>query len=76
MGYWTCKFIILLAFYYASLAIEGNTYHCVDKFWRGQLLCNIRAVYTRENKPWLTLAAAYIRRKRNHLYEYGELALG
>ena len=30
-----------------------------------------RAVYTRENKPWLTLAAAYIRCKRNHLYEYG-----
>ena len=41
MGYWTCKFIILLAFYYASLAIEGNTYNCVDKFLRGQLLCNI-----------------------------------
>ena len=32
---------------------------------------NIRAVYTRENKPRLTLAAAYIRRERNHLYEYG-----
>ena len=31
----------------------------------------IRAVYTRENKPRLTLAAAYIRRERNHLYEYG-----
>ena len=31
-----CKFIILLAFYYASLAIEGNTYNCVDKFLRGQ----------------------------------------
>ena len=31
----------------------------------------IRAVYTKENKPRLTLAAAYIRRKRNHLYEYG-----
>ena len=30
-----------------------------------------RAVYTRENKPRLTLAAAYIRRERNHLYEYG-----
>ena len=34
--------------------------------------CNYnRAVYTRENKPRLTLAAAYIRRERNHLYEYG-----
>ena len=32
---------------------------------------NNRAVYTRENKPRLTLAAAYIRRERNHLYEYG-----
>ena len=30
-----------------------------------------RAVYTRENKLRLTLAAAYIRRERNHLYEYG-----
>ena len=31
---------------------------------------NIRAVYTRENKPRLTLAEAYIIRERNHLYEY------
>ena len=30
-----------------------------------------RAVYTRENKLRLTLGAAYIRRERNHLYEYG-----
>ena len=30
-----------------------------------------RVVYTRENKPRLTLAAAYIRRERNDLYEYG-----
>ena len=29
-----------------------------------------RAVYTRENKPRLTLAAAYIIRERNYLYEY------
>ena len=28
-----------------------------------------RAVYTRENKPRLTLAAAYIIRERNYLYE-------
>ena len=31
---------------------------------------DIRAVYTRENKPRLTLAAAYIIRERNYLYEY------
>ena len=31
---------------------------------------NIRAVYTRENKPRLTLAAAYVSRERNCLYEY------
>ena len=31
---------------------------------------NNRAVYTRENKPRLTLAAAYIIRERNYLYEY------
>ena len=31
---------------------------------------HIRAVYTRENKPRLTLAAAYVSRERNYLYEY------
>ena len=31
---------------------------------------HIRAVYTRENKPLLTLAAAYVSRERNYLYEY------
>ena len=36
-----------------------------------RIIGDIRAVYTRENKPLLTLAAAYIRRERNHLYEYG-----
>ena len=30
----------------------------------------IRAVYTREYKPRLTLAATYIIRERNYLYEY------
>ena len=30
----------------------------------------IRAVYTRVNKPRLTLAAAYLSRERNYLYEY------
>ena len=32
--------------------------------------CNIRAVYTRENKPCLTLTMVYKIRKRNYLYEY------
>ena len=31
---------------------------------------HIRAVYTRVNKPRLTLAAAYLSRERNYLYEY------
>ena len=31
---------------------------------------DIRAVYTRENTPRLTLAAAFIIRERNYLYEY------
>ena len=31
---------------------------------------DIRAVYTRVNKPRLTLAAAYLSRERNYLYEY------
>ena len=35
-----------------------------------QLGHNNRAVYTRENKPRLTLAAAYIIRESNYLYEY------
>ena len=30
----------------------------------------IRAVYTRENKPRLTLATAHVSRERNYLYEY------
>ena len=30
-----------------------------------------RALYTSENKPRLIIAAAYIRRERNRLYEYG-----
>ena len=32
--------------------------------------CNIRAFYTRENKPRLTLTTVYKIRKRNYLYEY------
>ena len=31
----------------------------------------IWAVYTRDNKPRLTLAEAYIRGEKNHLYECG-----
>ena len=34
------------------------------------LSCHNRAVYTRENKPRLTLAVAYIIHERNYLYEY------
>ena len=32
--------------------------------------CNIRAVYTREIKPQLTLATVYKICERNYLYEY------
>ena len=32
--------------------------------------CNIRAFYTRENKPRLTLATVYKIRERKYLYEY------
>ena len=35
-----------------------------------KLVGQIGAVYTRENKPRLTLAVAYIIRERNYLYEY------
>ena len=31
---------------------------------------NNRAVYTRANKPRLTLATAHVSRERNYLYEY------
>ena len=33
-------------------------------------MSNNRAVYRRENKPLLTLAASYIIRERNYLYEH------
>ena len=44
---------------------------CLDRKFRNRAACqrnhsnerHIRAVYTRENKPRLTLAAAYIRRE-------------
>ena len=51
-----------------------------ERFTKGQVILetfsfnlsrNIRAVYNRENKPRLTIAAAYVRREGNHLYEYG-----
>ena len=32
---------------------------------------NIRAVYTRENKPRITQSAAYLSRELSHLYEHG-----
>ena len=31
-------------------------------------IINSRAIYTRENKPGLSLAAAFVRRKKNYLY--------
>ena len=39
---------------------------------RGRRRRDNRAIYTRklEDKLWLTLAAAYIIRERNYLYEY------
>ena len=42
-----------------------------DRVVRVRVLAgDIRSVYARENKPRLTLAAAYIIRERNYLYEY------
>ena len=53
---------------------RGVCYHSYDYRSNWTLLSLItitnRAVYTRENKPRLTLAAAYIIRERNYLYEY------
>ena len=37
---------------------------------RGRRRRDNRAIYTREDKPRLTLAAAYIIHERNYLYEY------
>ena len=39
-------------------------------YHRGTLSSDNRAVYTREKKPRLTLAAAYIIRERSYLYEF------
>ena len=33
-------------------------------------IINSRAIYTRENKPRLSLAAAFVRHKKNYLYWY------
>ena len=42
-----------------------------ERVVRGRVLAgDIRAVFTRENKPRLTLAAAYVSRERNYLCEY------
>ena len=60
--------------YYINTNTRTQKYHavisCMERVSSTQKVNN-RAVYTRENKPRLTLAAAYIRRERNHLYEYG-----
>ena len=60
--------------YYINTNTRTQKYHavisCMEQVSSTQKVNN-RAVYTRENKPRLTLAAAYIRRERNHLYEYG-----
>ena len=47
--------------------------YCNETSDMSQQVCkqNIGAVYTREYQPRLTLAAVYIRRERNHFYEYG-----
>ena len=50
---------------HAAFSANVSSFAC-----RGNILGNIRAVYTRENKPRLTLAAAYVSRERNYLYEY------
>ena len=39
-------------------------------FQKGTPAEDNRAVYTRVNKPRLTLAVAYLSRERNYLYEY------
>ena len=61
----------------AGFLIEcRNPYRCCCGYnitledWLKFFETNIRAVYTRENKPRLTLATAYIIRERNYLYEY------
>ena len=45
-------------------------YHFMERELEVENARDIRAVYTRENKPRLTLAAAYVIRERNYLYEY------
>ena len=45
--------------HYLQLKINKNALSSVES----RLLGDIRAVYTRENKPRLTIAAAYIRRE-------------
>ena len=56
------KSIVFSLFLFNGIVIYCvNCFHCVDHF---------RAVYTRENKPRLTLAAAYIVHEMNYLYEY------
>ena len=60
-------FMILLIIYLISLLLKNSLlYLTMLRSTR-----EIRAVYTRDNKPRLTLAKAYIRGEKNHLYECG-----
>ena len=60
-------FMILLIIYLISLLLKNSLlYLTMLRSTR-----EIRAVYMRDDKPRLTLAAAYIRGERNHLYECG-----
>ena len=52
-----------MAFFRVDARATSTSY---SEFQRG----GNRAVYTRANKPRLTLAAAYVSRERNYFYEY------
>ena len=59
--------ILLIIIYLISLLLKNSLlYPTMLRSTR-----EIRAVYTRDNKPQLTLAEAYIRGEKNHLYECG-----
>ena len=60
-------FMILLIIYLISLLLKNSLLYLTKL----RSTREIRAVYTRDNKPRLTLASAYIRGERNHLYECG-----
>ena len=48
----------------------GRCRVCYTEKFRATWSRHNRAVYTRENKPRLTLAAAYVSRERYYLYAY------